>query len=496
MGLEKYLRNDKGSALIVVLLVLIVIMSLSIAALEHTVSQKRLNRAHLDSGTALHFAESGIHEFLWHLNKEGSSAVVQNRNNDLGNGFYRIEFIDGSQEDGWMKIRSTGHVKGNENQLRTVEAILTKTSFTEYVWFSNTEGDVWNTTQHTWNGPFHTNGNLNVWGRPTFNGTVTYAGTIMTHNAQPHGTANPIYNGGSPRQVQRIELPTSNNELRLRAQNGGHYYNGMTAIYLRGNVYDVRTYNRNTGRWYFNGVPYTFESGSDSKPNTPSLPLPANGVIFVDGSGTTQWNRGTGDLYISGQLNGRLTIAAANDIFITGWDPTDWRQPIINTNHNPRNIPRGNPTVGIRYQAGTENTSMLGLVAGRNVEFLNRDWPRHNANNDNSLQRWTLGRGSAGDVAPFNLEIHGAIMALRGSVQYNHLSVVKGNVTIRGAVIQNTRGAFATYSGGVRLGGYGRISYHDPRMTYNSPPFFLEPQNSGWHINRWKEVNDHVQELP
>ena len=34
-----------------------------------------------------------------------------------------------------------------------------------------------------------------------------------------------------------------------------------------------------------------------------------------------------GNVSVSGELDGELTIAAANDIYITGYDPVDWRRP-------------------------------------------------------------------------------------------------------------------------------------------------------------------------
>ena len=46
------------------------------------------------------------------------------------------------------------------------------------------------------------------------------------------------------------------NELRVLAKSDGHYYNGRTCIYLKGDTYDVRYYDLDTQNWYFNGQRY------------------------------------------------------------------------------------------------------------------------------------------------------------------------------------------------------------------------------------------------
>jgi len=485
MSILVKLKKEEGIALPTVIILMAVVILLSASALSVTLNQASMNRHYAASVDALHFAESGINQYLWHLNKIDSESLTLGVDQEFGEGYFRLELIDGSVEDGFVTVRSSGYHKDSPDRTRTLEVMLSKKSFTQYVWLTDSEGVAWNATIHTWEGPFHTNGNLRVWGRPTFNGPVSYSGVIQTNSSSPYGTANPYYNMGNPVKVEKIVFPATNSEIKARAQNGGHYYNGMTAIYLNGDSYDVRTYNSNTGNWMYNGKTYaelglSFGSAADPKPAVASLPLPDNGVIYIDGANAAQWRRGTGDLYISGTLDGKLTIAAANNIYLTGYDPTDWRVPSY-TGGNPRYLPRGAATAGITYAPGTESTSILGLIANSNIEILGKYWPGHRSTNANGLQYWN----TPNDVAPNNLDLDGAYMALSGTITYDYgIGVQKGNVNMFGAMIQKTRGAFATTGAG-----YGRVFEHDPKLVFQTPPYFLEPVDSGWEINTWRETN-------
>ncbi len=481
--LKKLLRKQDGLALPIVIVLFTVIMVLSISALNMAINQSRMTTEYTASVDALHIAESGINEYMWYLNKAdhenfeiGQDIEVVFADESVQDGMYRLEYVDGSVDDGYVRIRSTGYNTQKPDKLRTIEAVVSKKSFTEYVWLTNAEEQVWNVCIHTWNGPFHTNHTINISGQPKFYGPVTYSNSINTSNW--YAPADPQYFDGDPRKVESIDFPDTNSELISRAKINGHYYDGMTAIFLNGDTYDVKTYNRTEGKWYFNGQEY---HGNEKPTDIPSLPLPDNGVIYVDGSGTTKWHRNTGDLFISGEIDGQLTVAGANNIYITGYDPTDWREPNY-TGDNPEYVPQGEVTGGISYARGIDDeTSLFGLIAENNIEIINRRWPRVTGSAANN--RW----GNIGDIAPNNINLHGAYMALRGTIKYDQIGKQKGDASLFGSMIQDTRGAFA--SGNY---GYGRDFYYDPRLLYQIPPYFLEPVDAGWELNEWREVGTHV----
>ena len=498
----KLFKNEKGMALPTVIILMAVLIVLSASAYFVTMSQLKMNQQYAGSVDALHYAEAGINQYLWHLNKTDSEAIATGVEHPFGTGFFMLH-TEGDINNGYLTVRSTGYHKDNPAQTRTLEVMLSKKNFTQYVWLTDSEGDAYSATINTWNGPFHTNGDLRILGKPTFNGPVSYSGKIV----EGSGGATPNYNMGGPKEIDKIVFPNSNSELKARAETGGHYYNGMTAIYLKGDTYDVRTYNSKYG-WMYNGKTYSelgISFGSDAANAKPtgvaSLTLPENGVIYVDGASTAQWKRGTGDLYISGTVNGRLTIAAANNIYVTGYDPTDWRVPSYRKNGNPKYLPRGALTEGIKYTIETKNTSIFGLISNNNIEILDKYWPGHSAKNDGKdvLQRWSAsGDAKESDVGPLNLYLHGAYMALRGTIKYNYgLGIMKEDVFMFGSMIQKTRGAFASVnsSSGDKLNGYGREFEYDPKLYYQTPPFFIEPVEAGWEVNTWREVSQPVAQL-
>lgn len=449
----------KGSTLLIVILIMSLVMILSVSAISVVANQKPMNINYSNQLDGIHFAEAGLNEVLAKLNKNELDKIEFEKKIDFGRGEYIVEKIEGSENDGFMKIKVTGYLKNNPSTKRTIEALLGKRTFTQHVWLTNSEGTAWTATGHTWNGPFHTNGDLRIGGRPIFMGPVTYGGSIQTTTS--FGTVNPDYRRGSPRGGVKYDFPTSNNQLKDRAIANGHYYNGMTAIYLKDDKYDVRYFDtiNNSNTWKF----------EENKP------LPSNGVIYVDGSGNTQWDRRTGDIYISGRLKGELTIASANDIYITGYNPT---------NFDRNNL--GSSTGGITYT--DNNTDILGLIANRNIEILSNGWPSINGSN-NSWNR----HDNRQNPAINNIKLYGAFFALKGSFKYDYdynnptTGRDKGIAELFGSLVQNTRSAWRSGNNG-----YNRNFEHDPKMEYKTPPFFLEPTNSGWEIREWREVNDHV----
>ena len=244
-------------------------------------------------------------------------------------------------------------------------------------------------------------------------------------------------------------------ELKVLAKAGGDYYNGRTCIYLKGNSYDVRYYDRGTSSWYYNGQRYrlyprtvpdfSFLDWEDNQERAkileewkteasdrvlyqaldnnnnvigeytsfnalknsglcPSFDLPENGVIFIDGmqgNGThpyplltsncellSKYQPELANVFISGKLNDRLTIVSANDIYITGNNPTDWRHPskISNFNGSSPGVTYSSPDpfytnqiVGGQFTETIVNggNQMLGLIARRNVHVLRWNWPSH-----------------------------------------------------------------------------------------------------------------------
>lgn len=474
-----------------------VVTILGFTAAHVVESQTRMGQQYTGREQALHFAEAGLNKYLWHLNKDSRYYEQEAFTNDDAwpgrvfdaagglfyqapggtrgstgnihmNGRYYLEVVQPGPGRPVVTIRSTGWRADDPSNRVTVEAEVHKRQFAQNIFVTGAERlpppdnrQVWWITGDRVRGPLHTNGQLFINGNPVFEDAVTYSGA----DPQMAPGSNPSFPPGYPRRTAELHFPVSNSQLRTQAQLNGYYYNGRTCIRLNGSQLITRNPNR---------------MGNNGMMGHPEArPLPPNGVIYVDGtsgSGADKWALGTGNVFVSGTLDGRLTVAAANDIYITGRDPTNYTYASAEV------------TGGVRY-ANTNLTGanisddMLGLVANRWVRILHYNWPTT-----------TGGTTSGIDVAPHNITIHAAIFALDWAFEYERFSdpPVKGTITLVGSLTQRYRGAVGTFSGttGARLSGYLKDYAHDPRMAYDTPPHFLEPTNAGWQIVGWRHAAD------
>lgn len=282
---------------------------------------------------------------------------------------------------------------------------------------------------------------------------------------------------------------------------------------------------RNSDGSIDNSQTQNFSSFADFANTVSPMELPANGVIYVDGrtgtnnaNGVNKFHAGLGNIFVSGKLDGRLTIAAANDIYITAHNPCDWHRPEWDNSWY-------DSTPGVTYQNTgfnqvfendewlfTEVTGngddMLGLVATNFVNVLHFNWLSQH-------DRDVRFRGSIGDLftyrdycwtflntsllpidnAPKNINIHAAIYSQNESFGFEahdaSIIISKDNANLVGSIAQKYRGPLGI-SGIILSGGYKKHYTHDPRFLYDSPPHFPNPANSGWESSRWNEIKDHI----
>ncbi len=531
MIIKKLFNNEKGLAMPLVVITLVVVTLLGLTSLFMMQVQTESVQRYNDSEDGLYYAEAGYNKYLWHLNdnkdfyKEGHNELdeLELLNSALVdvNGEYMWVYKPVSFQDGYYQLRirppdaakpfvtvlATGWPSINPSRTRTIEVQLNKRGFVQNVYVSNQEtttgdDDVWWIAGDVIHGPLHTNGILNITGNPIFHGPVTYTGGLNVASG-----SDPVYNAGDPVQVDPLIFPATNLSLKAWAESSsGHYYEGRTCIYLDGSNYYYRVKN-----------------GSKQGP----IPLPPNGVIYVHGTGTSKWGLDTGNVFISGTLDGQLTVAAANDIYITHNDPTDWSEPASSA------PPTGGITYANQNLTGNNITDdMLGLIAGRYIRILHHGWPRKDHGN------WTSGINeyfrynpcannysiqpyispvTYRNVAPLEITIHGALFALEGTFEFEdfhadgppytyhgqvnfvghgwqhvYTGSRKGTINLVGSIVQNNRGGVGTFLGGTtcQVTGYVKNYHHDPRMLYDTPPKFLEPVNSGWYVQSWRETEE------
>jgi hypothetical protein len=91
-----------------------------------------------------------------------------------------------------------------------------------------------------------------------------------------------------------------------------------------------------------------------------------------------------------------------------------------------------------------------------------------------------------------NVTIEAAILALAHSFVVDNFrcGARLGTLNVTGAIAQRFRGAVAT-TGGT---GYTKNYVYDDRLKYRSPPYFLDPVQAAWKVNRSNEQVPAVAE--
>ena len=459
--------STKGIALPTVIMVLLVTMTLGCIALSLVTSQAKTEVIYEDNFIALHSAEAGLNKYLWSLNKTSPTTIVLGTPIKYPDDNPTAEYIL-SEEPGTTEmkkvIKSTGWALSDPTVKRTIIVTFTKRSFTEFVYFSDNDPStiVWYSRDICY-GPYHTNTSLYVQGSPTFYGKVSYVLRLEDEGQTPN------YKKGTER-VGKRDFPTDNSELYNYADADGIIYNGRTSIFLKPNgKMDV---------WNLNQTP-------NLKLN---VDIPNDNVIYVTGTTDTdssnKFNRDKGNVFISGILSGRLTVACANDIFITDYNPTlNTFSNVTETNGiTYANTTFSNPDAnGDSFIQPVNATHMLGLVANKNVCILTRGWFNDSVGNS--------AYSAKGDIT-----VCAAIFAIHGKFGNSYQIASEpdtsfpdpgGILSVYGSIIQEERGAVGKTSGI----GYSKRYIHDSRMLYDQPPYFLLPENTGWEINEWYEVN-------
>jgi len=507
-----------------------------------------------------------------------------------------------------LRVTSWSPVPGdpsNHSLSKTIEVELAKRSFTQYGWITDSERDeenqpvYWRENDEFY-GPLHTNGSLYLYYTllgtpPAFFGKASYSESLQVAPAWAGHTpadaaADPHIFRKGVAKVEKIAWPVSNTYLISMAEAaGGHYYHGRTCILLEGSRYVVRSYDSQTEHWYYNGISYDYDAAADNdvyndrgvyhvlNGDTPiwtypttgtatfqnfrnyaltkgvplSIPLPENGVIYVDGderneslytSDSSKFGRDLGNVFVSGTLNGKLTIGAKNDIFITTYDPTDWRNPWIKPGGLPsqrsafsgftetEGLKYGSTSFAHVYDAGVwdhedvvpeDGSDILGLAAQQNIRVLHRSWPaplneKYNALCHAKNWGWLDMTGIDNPLIPDahlandatgatlttlghrDITIQAAMFCNTGSFGFEdpRRGRARGTMYVVGSVAQklvHCPGDF-DWTATINIDGYKRNMTHDPRMTYLSPPYFIEPTQAGFQTVGWQESRTPVTE--
>lgn len=516
-------RDEQGIALPAVIILAVIMMTLVGATAGFAINSLNTSRLDQDWNSALSAAEAGLDDYLYRLNRD-SEYWLYNASNLPSDGnvaFSQWVDVPGSSNsqfryhvntdqlssEGIIRIVSSGKVRGT---VRTVEALLRRRNFLDYLYFTEYEtidpamytgypfsaseaqaacahhyydsvgrhencSNITFFSQDVIKGPLHSNDAILISGTPTFQDSTTTSWDGTCQNSECvasadryRGSGTPNFaNPGDPAYAPPLTLPPSNSEVKEKADAAlggeGCLFTGPTRITLNSNG----TMNVTS--------PQTVSSNCQTGT---SRPLPSNGVIYVQNQpssgpnagtcsshplgypvsgdiNTAQYGCGNGDAFVSGVLDGQLTIAAEDSVIITG-----------------------NTT----YAGGTTGDDLLGLVANNYVEIYHpvacNDWEDGYCTSTSNL---------SGSLT--NPTVQAAILTVDHSFRVQNYAYGSslGTLSVFGTIGQLYRGAVGTFSGGSTTTGYSKNYTYDTKLRFTSPPHFLDPVASAWGIKTWAE---------
>lgn len=330
------------------------------------------------------------------------------------------------------------------------------------------------------NGPLHSNDALLINGPVNFTSEVTESswpalnGTTSTRTWWTNTGQNAPLAGFSPKYGNSYPLPTANATLKqyvapdVDGDTGtpvgdGCYYQGATRIIFTGttmSVYSPGTKNPATPSRCYDEVTTStaMQTGLDIPPviyvdagsvacTTGQIGIPAAGESYTAGTSsavswgtTTNYNCQNGSVYVEGTADAQVTVAANNDVVVTG----DLKV------------------------ANLASTSVIGLIAGNCV------WVYHPV----------TGTGSNLYSTTQVTTIEAAILSLRHSflVQNWGAGAALGTLSVSGAIAQKYRGPVGTGTSAAISTGYYKNYVYDSRLGYLQPPYFLKSDTSPWKV--------------
>ncbi len=484
--MRRLLKSNNGIAMVMIVCIISIVFLLCVAVINYNDSLTRNVSLTVESEDALQIAEAGYNHYMYYLNQDSDFyknpkgiSIPGPNGEELGfvpvddeglpEEYKETAYFLGDKIIGYYKIRikqpsvnedltviSTGWTCDNPDLKKTVSVKLHKRSFAEYVDFTDSSGDVRWTTGNVADGPVFCNGDILVDGNPTFNDNVYTAGKLRTLSGK--ATINgKLYEGEDG--IEPAVFPITNPEIENWGKQG-IYLTGRTCILLKDNKLIIR--NK--------------EVDNDNKYEAD---LPDTGVVYVKGK-----------VFISGRLDGKLTVYATDNIYITGKDPTNFdANNAVNTGaigdykggiiYKDTNIPLNKNATGSNY-----SDDMLGLISEKNIIVATKTWPSSNAQGYRTYSSYYY-------VTVKDMIIYGALMTTGGqfTVEDYDKVPVSGKLSVYGSKIQNSsRGPVGTYNKSGSVSGYSKQDKFDYRLKTISPPHFVTPANSGWEVRSWEEI--------
>jgi Tfp pilus assembly protein PilE len=331
---EMDMKNNKGFALIfsLILSTIIVAIIASLAAIasgDLTLAAKTTNNIR-----AYYMAEAGLAKKYIDIRNGNFSSIngtITYTGSNLGTFTANVVQTAGGVFPTY-DITAVGTYKSVSKTLRLT---VRQFSYSRYIYLTNRETRdgvrIWFIGGDIVRGPLHTNGQLNIYNDPTFEGPVSSVSTSINYYHGPPPEDNPDFQETLTLGAPYISLPTSA-ELITSVRTASQQADG---VYLTGDSV-ITLLSDGTMR----------VTNNDQDWENHIMPIPANGALYVD----------SGRVYLSGVLSGVLTVATNNNIYITN---------NILYASDPRTNPESGDTLGLVSQ----NNVIISSSAPYNLEI-------------------------------------------------------------------------------------------------------------------------------
>lgn len=328
-------KREGGFILVSLYMMLGLFLVFSVALTAHALTNVRASQR-ISAGTqGFYLAEAGIDRAVQWLRAQGSppvgtqTLVLFGGWQPLGEGSYLATVDpDDSNPNSYVKryiLEGWGAagLLASPLAVRRTHLIVQAESFSRFAYLTHSDttpsgSRIWFVTGDRIEGPAHTNGQFNMYGRPVFDGPVSSVSPTLNQWGGGPPTTQPVFNDGLHLGAPTVPFPFSVPAALVNAASqDGIRLNGDTQVTLLSNG-TMRVTNSAQGL------------------NNQTMPLPSNGVLYVAG----------GNLTLAGTLRGQLTAATDRDVRIAG---------SITYASNPRVNP--------------SSTDLLGVLTGGNIRI-------------------------------------------------------------------------------------------------------------------------------
>lgn len=466
-SMHPFLTSQRGSAFLLTLFYSALFILMFGATLQFVLVQHKAVQHDLWNTQAIYLADAGVQYYRWHLAHNPTEFADDTGAHQLNDpqggpfGSYDITVTPPSTGTTTTVITAEGSPTASSSSTKRVRTRYGKPSLAHYAFLTNS--NVWFGDTESISGELHSNGGVRMDG--TGDSLLTSAQEEYTCGAE-HSCNNELKPGvwGTGEDPDFWTFPVTAvdfdsivldlDKIQEDAQTPEGLYlpdSGSQGYFIEFHANGTLTVNTVTSLYSpvygYNGSAWTYESHSKKNwsplPGYQNIALPDNGLIFVED-----------DLWVGGQLNGRVTVVAAR-------------------------LPDGSyPYADIYIQddityVSRDGSHVLGLIAQEDVLIPLR--------------------------SDFDLTIDAAVMAVHGhayryyypnwSTSPYNTYAIRGTIETYGSIITNTvwTWSWVSSANGPVTSGYANTqTTYDPNLTYGPPPSF--PTEDEYVFISWEQL--------